>query len=373
MSDIRLFLCGDVMTGRGIDQILPHPGDPLLYEPAMTSALGYLRLAERASGPIPRPADFGYVWGDLPRALEALRPAARIVNLETAITDRGEPDPKGINYRMHPANVLCLTAAGIDCCVLANNHVLDWGVEGLEDTLDTLSAARLPTAGAGRTAAEAAAPAVLEVDGSRRILVFGLCTGSSGVPRGWAATGDRPGVSLVEQCSDRSVARVAEAVRRLKQPGDIVVASVHWGGNWGYAVPRAQQHFAHALIDRAGVAIVHGHSSHHPKAIELYRGRLILYGCGDLLNDYEGIGGYEEYRGDLTLAYFPLLSAEDNSLLRLDLRAYRIRQFRLSEATHEETAWLAERLTREGQRFGTRLTEAGAGALTLDRPLPERL
>jgi Putative enzyme of poly-gamma-glutamate biosynthesis (capsule formation) len=82
----------------------------------------------------------------------------------------------------------------------------------------------------------------------------------------------------------------------VKQQGDIVVASIHWGGNWDYKVPREQREFAHKLIDEAGVDVIHGHSSHHIKGIEVYRGKLIMYGCSDLLNDYEGISGlYEDF------------------------------------------------------------------------------
>jgi poly-gamma-glutamate synthesis protein (capsule biosynthesis protein) len=136
---ITLFLCGDVMTGRGIDQVLPQPSKPQLFEPYMRSALGYVQLAEEENGPIPRPVDFSYIWGDALDTWERLRPDLRIVNLETAVTTSDEAQSgKSIHYRMHPANVPCLPAAGIDCCVLANNHVLDWGYAGLAETLDTL-------------------------------------------------------------------------------------------------------------------------------------------------------------------------------------------------------------------------------------------
>ena len=111
-SDIRLFLCGDVMTGRGIDQILPHAGEPQLFEPFMRSALGYVKLAEDRYGPLPRPVDFSYIWGDALPALARAAPDVRIVNLETAVTASGESWPeKGIHYRMHPANLPCLAAA----------------------------------------------------------------------------------------------------------------------------------------------------------------------------------------------------------------------------------------------------------------------
>jgi hypothetical protein len=140
---IELFLCGDAMTGRGIDQILPHPSKPRIYEPAVSSALGYVGLAERANGPIPYPVDFSYVWGDTLAELRARAPDRRIVNLETSITTSEEALPKGINYRMHPRNVACLQAAGIDCCVLANNHVLDWGIPGLLETVELAASGHL--------------------------------------------------------------------------------------------------------------------------------------------------------------------------------------------------------------------------------------
>ncbi len=108
---IKLSLCGDVMLGRGIDQILPHPGDPRIYELHANSALFYVALAEEAYGPIPRPVSFAYVWGDALAALKEARPDLVIVNLETSITKSRDYLPKGINYKMNPENVGCLTAA----------------------------------------------------------------------------------------------------------------------------------------------------------------------------------------------------------------------------------------------------------------------
>ena len=123
---VTLFVAGDVMSGRGIDQVLPHPGDPRIFEPYSSSALDYVKLAERTSGRIARPVDFTYIWGDALAVLDAAAPDLRLINLETAVTRTGTPWPgKGIQYRMHPDNIPCLSAAHIDCCVLANNHVLD--------------------------------------------------------------------------------------------------------------------------------------------------------------------------------------------------------------------------------------------------------
>ena len=121
---LNLFLCGDVMTGRAIDQILPHPGNPQLHEPYIRDAHDYVRLAEPTNGPVKRPVQFDYPWGDALAELERVMPDVRVINLETAITVSDRYRPKGINYRMHPENIGCLMAAGVDCCALANNHVL---------------------------------------------------------------------------------------------------------------------------------------------------------------------------------------------------------------------------------------------------------
>jgi poly-gamma-glutamate capsule biosynthesis protein CapA/YwtB (metallophosphatase superfamily) len=354
MNEVTLFLCGDVMTGRGVDQILQHPSDPTLHEEYMTSAADYIRLAEQRNGALPRAVAADYIWGDALEELARVRPHARIVNLETAVTRSSEWADKGINYRMHPANVGCLSAAGIDCCVLANNHVLDWGSAGLVETLDTLGAASIHTAGAGRELAGAEAPALVPVRGDGRVLVFAVALESSGVPRHWAARTDRPGVALLDDLSERTTAGLAERIVAARRPGDIVVLSVHWGPNWGHEIESAEVDFAHRAIDRAGVDVFHGHSSHHAKAIEVHAGKLILYGCGDLLNDYEGIGGREEFRGDLGLMYFPTLDGGTGTLRRLEMVATRMHRFQVRRAGPEDARRLCSVLDREGRRFATR-------------------
>jgi poly-gamma-glutamate capsule biosynthesis protein CapA/YwtB (metallophosphatase superfamily) len=362
-DDVTLALCGDVMLGRGIDQILPFPGDPRLYESYMDSALGYVRLAEAAHGAMPRGVSFDYVWGAMLADLEELRPQARIANLETSITTSDTPVPKGINYRMHPDNAGCLTAAAFDCCVLANNHVLDWDTEGLLETLATLEGAGIRFTGAGRHAAEAAQPATINIAGNRRVLVFGYGSTSSGIPRNWAATELRPGVNLLPDLSPGTAERIANHVATLRHAGDLVVVSIHWGSNWGYQVTEDQRAFAHALIDAGACNLVHGHSSHHARPIEVYRDRLILYGCGDFLNDYEGVSGYEQYRGDIAMMYLPRLS-HNGAIIDLILLPYRIKRFQLSRASRNDATWLQTTLDRESIPFGCRVALNSGDRLT---------
>src|SRR6266853_2667782 len=170
---LRLFLCGDLMTGRGIDQALPHPVSPALYEPYVCDAREYVDLAEKANGPIPRPLNFDYIWGDALQELERAEVDCRIANLATAITSAETPwTGKGIHYRMHPQNIGCLSAARISACALANNHVLNWGYDGLSETLQTLDTAGIAHSGAGNDAEEAMQPAVLDTAANGRVLFF---------------------------------------------------------------------------------------------------------------------------------------------------------------------------------------------------------
>jgi poly-gamma-glutamate capsule biosynthesis protein CapA/YwtB (metallophosphatase superfamily) len=361
-----LFLCGDVMTGRGIDQVLPQPGSPRICERYAESALDYVALAEAANGPLPRPVDFSYIWGEALPELARRRPDLRIINLETSITRSEDCSDKGISYRMCPDNVPCLTTAGIDCCILANNHVLDWGRAGLVETLGCLDRAGITSAGAGCTEVEAIAPAVLQVAGDGRVLVFAYGSVTSGIPPDWSAAEDQPGVNVLRDLSEVQVERIARRIRACRRrSGDIVVVSLHWGGNWGYAVPAEQRRFAHALIREAEVNVVYGHSSHHPKGIEVYQGRPIFYGCGDFIDDYEGICGFEAYRDDLVVMYFVTLSRDSGELASCVMTPMQIRRFQLNRPSDRDAAWLCDMLNREGRRFGTSIKAESDGSWRL--------
>jgi len=228
----------------------------------------------------------------------------------------------------------------------------------------------MKTAGAGRNAAAAEAPAVLPVPGKGRVLVFAFGSTSSGIPDDWAASGDQPGVHLLADLSERTVERIAARTLAARQAGDLLVASIHWGGNWGYEVPAQQRRFAHGLIDRAGFDVVHGHSSHHPKGIEIYRDRPILYGCGDFLNDYEGIAGYEEFRDDLVVMYLPRLATSGGRLVDFTLVPLQIRRFRLHRASRRDAAWLRDVLSRESNEFGVRIVARKDDALAVRWRVP---
>jgi poly-gamma-glutamate synthesis protein (capsule biosynthesis protein) len=362
---VTLFLCGDVMTGRGVDQILLHPSGHQIFEPYVQDAREYVELAESRHGPISRPVTASYIWGDALAELARVAPDVRIVNLETSVTASDDYwRGKGINYRMHPENIAALTAARLDVCSLANNHVLDYGYSGLVETLETLTRVGLKHAGAGRNLAEAQTPAIVTLASGTRVIVFAFGAETSGIPRNWAARTDRPGVDLLPDLSEATAARIVERVRQVRHERDLVVASVHWGSNWGYDVPPDHTQFAHRLID-GGVDIVHGHSSHHPRPIEIYRNRLILYGCGDFINDYEGIEGYEQFRDDLVLMYFAALSPNTGELVSLNMIPMQIRQLKLSRPSEADCKWLGDTLDHVAASHGAHVDHVPGATLKL--------
>ena len=352
-DSVLLMLAGDVMTGRGIDQVLERPSVPMLYESYVRDARDYVKLAEAVNGPIPAPVPPGYIWGDVLAEVERAAPELRIVNLETAITTSGDAWPgKGINYRMHPGNVDCLTAARIDCCVLANNHVLDWGREGLQDTLQALRQAGLHGAGAGVDGDAAWAPATLSLGTRGRVLVFAFATRSSGVPAGWAAGPRRAGVALLPDLTQATATQFAEDMTRRRGAGDRAVISIHWGANWGLEPPPAHREFARWLVDLGAADLVHGHSSRHPMPVEVYRGKLIIYGCGDLINDYEGIGSHGSLRGDVGCLYFATLARDSGHVQQLDILPLQRKRFRLVPADAQARAWIEGVFNVGGCRLG---------------------
>lgn len=369
-DEIRVALAGDVMLGRGIDQILPHPGDPAIQEHWRDTddARRFVQLAEDRNGPVPSGRDARYVWGDTLAMLDDFDADARIINLETAVTQRGQPWPdKRIHYRMNPENVDVLRAAKIDVCALANNHVLDWGIPGLADTAAALDRAAICRAGVGRNLAEAAAPAVLPAGNKGRVIVISAAMTSSGTPREWAAAPDRPGVFLVGP-ADAVVTFLRRLIEGRKRPGDILIFSVHWGRNFGHELSADMRGFFHRLIDEIGVDLVHGHSSHHVRAVELYNNKPILYGCGDLINDYEGIdmgAGRDAYHPGLGLLYCARFDAASGDFLGLVMHPTAMHRLRVRRGTEEDARTLAAILNREGAPLDTQVTVTADGTILL--------
>jgi poly-gamma-glutamate synthesis protein (capsule biosynthesis protein) len=223
----------------------------------------------------------------------------RMAQVERLFTTRGsfQEATLGFHSRVEPSLVQAYTRAGIDVVGLASNHSLDWGIEGLTDTLDCFRDAGRKTLGVGRTLREAREPVVLERNGVR-VGLLGYCSVLS--HQSWA-TEDKPGCAplrattcytpyeyqpgtpakiLTAADADDMAAMVSD-IRELRGKVDYVICSMHWGVHW---VPRYiadyQRELAHKAID-AGCDLIIGHHAHLLKGIELYKGKAILYSIGN--------------------------------------------------------------------------------------------
>ena len=196
-----------------------------------------------------------------------------IVNLEMAITERGEPYDKEFVFRAPGSAALTLDGAGIDVVSLANNHILDFGSEGLEDTISVLDEVGILRPGAGANNAEAYAPRVLVLDNDIRVA---FVSASAVIPGGFAAGAERPGVADAKW----SIPRVLAAVRAAASGNDVVVVSVHWGVERATCPSEDQRDLAQQLVE-AGANLILGHHPHVLQPIETFDRTVIAYSLGN--------------------------------------------------------------------------------------------
>jgi poly-gamma-glutamate synthesis protein (capsule biosynthesis protein) len=195
------------------------------------------------------------------------------LNLECSVSTRGTPEHKTYTFRGDPSAVRGARNAGVDVFSLANNHTFDYGVDAFYDTLDAVHAAGIKTTGAGRTLAEAHAPAVFEV-GGRRVAFLGI---SAIIPAPkWKATATHPGVAYDDD------AQIAAQVRAARRVADIVIPYFHWGIEYTYR-PNAEQKRAARAAIRAGATMVIGGHTHVLQPVETYEGRLVAWSMSNLV------------------------------------------------------------------------------------------
>jgi len=319
----RIGLTGDVMLGRLVDQ---H------QRRRPTSA----------------------VWGDMLGRLRSLD--GLFVNLECCLSTRGRPwrrTYRPFHFRADPDwAVPALHRAGVDCCALANNHVLDFETVALLDTLDALDAGNVAHAGAGRTRREAFEPVAVTVGG----LDVGFLSLTDNTPE-YAATADSPGTAHVDIDPDDPAVRdtVRETLARAERlDPDLLVASLHWGPNMVEEPPDAFREFARWLIDE-GVGVVHGHSAHVFQGVEVYEQRPILYDTGDFVDDYAVDDRLHNDRSFL----FDLSVAADGEPAMLRLWPTEIDDFAVQSASPEAAEWSRERMRELSAPFGTTFERGG--------------
>lgn len=222
-----------------------------------------------------------YPWGD---TLPIFKNAdLRICNLECVISDIGEPFPreKVFHFRTDEKNIETLLVAKINMVSCANNHALDFGYEALLRMIKVLEEHGINYAGIGINSYEAKKPAIYRV-GSQKV---GLIAFTDNQPD-WEAKENKPGLFYVPiNEKDKRAQYLFELIQKTRDDVNILIASTHWGSNWGYKPPKEHISFAHHLID-AGADIVFGHSPHVFRGIEIYKKKIILYSTGNFIDDY---------------------------------------------------------------------------------------
>ncbi len=202
-----------------------------------------------------------------------------MVNLETAVTDRGTPEPKQFHFRAPASAYAATKAAGVDVVTLANNHALDYGRTGLADTLAAARQAAMPVVGAGNDAARAYAPWIGEVRGTRVAFLGFSQIGE--LADSWAAQDSRSGIAMAFD-TDRAVA----AVHAARQHADVVVVYVHWGQEGNDCPISDQRNFATAMAGAGADAVLGTHA--HLLLGDGWLGRTyVAYGLGNFLWWYD--------------------------------------------------------------------------------------
>lgn len=198
-------------------------------------------------------------------------------NLECPISERGEPADKKYVFRAPTYTAEVLTLGGFNLISLANNHVLDYGPEALQDTIALLEEMGIAHAGASADKERARAGVVLDVNG----LGVGFLAYTRPAPSwqypAWAATVNRPGTIFYR---DRE--QMLEDLARIQLEADVVIVSMHWGEEYTHKVAAEQKELGRLLVDN-GADLILGHHPHAPQGIEFYHGKPIVYSLGNFL------------------------------------------------------------------------------------------
>ncbi|KAJ5159886.1 Capsule synthesis protein CapA [Penicillium canariense] len=433
-KSFTLSFLGDVMLGRLLDQLFPqHVTNDRDQPIADTFIKSYPSILANGNYTPSSP------WGS---AISLLRASDLcLINLETSVTTTSVPWPdKVFNYRMHPANLApILHAAHVDYASLANNHTLDFGTDGLVETVWSLREAGVAFAGAGETTDQAYKPAVLwlprqvqqirskRVDGEKKIPSQEAKSAAdeegypvhvysaADHPRDWSVVptfhlidyspvtrarlrtlllsggmSNHPGER--ETSSDPEYEDESDIYHHREHhhhhfpsspnpPPALKIFSIHWGPNYRWHPAGQLRSLAHFLIDECEVDIVHGHSSHHVQGVEVYHGKIIIYGCGDFVDDY---ALNEEYRNDLGAVWRVIARENGESgtdtrnitagkklvLDRLEIFPTRVDKFRamLLDKSDVDHSWVSRRIKNLSLDLGTSVREVSGeqGQLIID-------
>jgi poly-gamma-glutamate synthesis protein (capsule biosynthesis protein) len=307
---VKLALAGDTMLGRKVGERLAVVPPDGLFAPEVVAVAGEADLF--------------------------------VLNLECAISDRGEPWPdprKPFFFRAPPVAVEALRHLGVGCVTLANNHALDYGLDAMLDTLHRLHEAGIATVGAGRDETTARMPAILDAGGVR----FGV-VGVTDHPADYAAGPDRAGVAYAD-LRRGAPDWLLDTIATLSS--DVVIATPHWGPNM-VDEPLPYVRDAAAACRTAGATLVAGHSAHVFHGVA----ETVLYDLGDFIDDY---ATDPLLRNDLGLLF--MVTIDDGTPTRLEAVPLALDYCFTRLADASEARWITARFHRACAALGTDVTE----------------
>lgn len=265
----------------------PSP-TPTAARPVTIAFAGDVHFTGRTAGLLADPAS---AMGPISQTLSAADLA--MVNLETAITTRGTPEPKSFHFRAPPSALDALRDAGVDVTTMANNHGVDYGPVGLDDTLAAITASGFPVVGIGRDSTQAYAPWYTTVRGER-VAIIGASQVHDRTLAAWTAEPDHPGIASALS------SRLLAAVRDARARADIVVVYLHWGQEGNHCPIAEQTTLAGQLADAGADAVVGTHA--HLLLGGGWLGRTyVAYGLGNFL--WWRDNAYSNDTGVLTLSF----------------------------------------------------------------------
>jgi poly-gamma-glutamate synthesis protein (capsule biosynthesis protein) len=251
---------------------------------AFAGDVNFPEVWDTEDGPPPNAAPLAQRVRDDPKhVLDAITPVLSdadltMVNLETAITDSGEAVAgKNYHFRSPAASFDALKAAGVDVVNMANNHALDYGPSGLQDTVAAIARAKLPVTGLGADATEAYRPFRTTIKGQRIAIVSATDWLEPALVAGWSATDTQAGLAF---SIDRT--RLLAEVRDVRPQVDTLIAFLHWGTEETWCASAEQQSLATALLD-AGADIIVGSHAHRVFGAGKVGPALVAYGLGNFV------------------------------------------------------------------------------------------
>ena len=318
--NLRIGFTGDVMIGRTVDPVISREG-------------------------------YSYVWGDVLPILRATD--VNVINLETTLTNSTRKVPKVFNFKAAPDKIKTLTEAGIKLANLANNHILDYSEQGLEETLHALQAAGIQYAGAGMDAEQASRPAFLDIKGFR-LGFIGLTDNEPG----WKAGAGKSGINYINVSDKGQRTKALESISQTGKDADLVIVSIHWGPNMKEEPSAGFIDFAHELVEH-GADIIHGHSAHIFQGIEIYRNSVVMYDTGDFIDDYAVDQVLKNNH-----SFLFLIEVTREGIERLQLVPVLISNYQVNLAQDQSYEWSMKRMQKLSARFRTDINDKGEVGIT---------